>query len=197
MADNAQKTPLAVSLDRLGNVKAADAIGQLGKALPCSVVSVSGSIVTVKFEVQSGYTLPNITCPVFGPQYIRYPLQVGDKGVVFPADAYLGGVSGLGGGVASLTTPGNLSALVFFPIGNATWSAPDDPNAVVIYGPTGVIIRMADESVVLDLNPSKVDITGSVRISGNLSVGTGASGSFTTPAGQTVTVQDGIITNIY
>lgn len=31
---------------------------------------------------------------------------------------------------------------------------------------------------------------------GNVSVGTGASGTFTTPTGQTVTVQDGIIVNI-
>ena len=33
--------------------------------------------------------------------------------------------------------------------------------------------------------------------SGNVQVGTGATGSFTTPTGQTVTVQDGIVTNIY
>ena len=31
----------------------------------------------------------------------------------------------------------------------------------------------------------------------NLRAGNGASGAFTTPAGQTVTVQDGIITNIF
>jgi hypothetical protein len=35
------------------------------------------------------------------------------------------------------------------------------------------------------------------RTSGNFAVGTGCSGSFTTPTGQTVTVQDGIITNIF
>lgn len=35
-----------------------------------------------------------------------------------------------------------------------------------------------------------------VSTSQNLSVGTGASGTFTTPTGQTVTVQDGIIVNI-
>ena len=36
-----------------------------------------------------------------------------------------------------------------------------------------------------------------VSTTGNLRAGNGASGSFTTPLGQTVTVQDGIITNIF
>jgi hypothetical protein len=44
------------------------------------------------------------------------------------------------------------------------------------------------------------DHTGPINISGvngNLAVATGASGTFTTPTGNTVTVQDGIVTNIY
>lgn len=36
-----------------------------------------------------------------------------------------------------------------------------------------------------------------VTVSGSLSVGTGATGSFTTGAGDTVTVRDGVITNIF
>lgn len=40
-------------------------------------------------------------------------------------------------------------------------------------------------------------ITGDERITGGLSVGAGASGTFTTPSGLTVTVQDGIVTNIF
>jgi hypothetical protein len=40
-------------------------------------------------------------------------------------------------------------------------------------------------------------LTGSLDISENLTVGNGASGAFTTSDGQTVTVQDGIITNIF
>lgn len=40
-------------------------------------------------------------------------------------------------------------------------------------------------------------IRGEVTTTDNVKVGTGASGQFTTPTGQTVTVQDGIITNIY
>lgn len=40
-------------------------------------------------------------------------------------------------------------------------------------------------------------VKGEVQTTGNVVVGTGASGSFTTPTGQTVTVQDGIIVNIF
>lgn len=39
--------------------------------------------------------------------------------------------------------------------------------------------------------------TPGAEASENLTVGNGASGTFTTPTGQTVTVQDGIVTNIF
>lgn len=39
--------------------------------------------------------------------------------------------------------------------------------------------------------------TPSVICTGNLSAGNGVTGSFTTPTGQTVTVQNGIVTNIF
>lgn len=42
-----------------------------------------------------------------------------------------------------------------------------------------------------------VSIDGNASITGNLTVGGGATGSFSTPTGDTVTVQDGIITNIF
>src|ERR1700743_7474 len=123
MTDNAQKTPFQRSMNRFAEQKALSAIQITGKSLPASVVAVDGSIVTVKFEIQantsnSPFTLPNVTCPLAGPECIRYPTQSGAKGMVVSADAYLGGMSGLGGGVASLGLQANLSALVFFPFGN-------------------------------------------------------------------------------
>lgn len=153
MSSNAQKLPLARSLNAFAQRKALDQMQLMGKALPCSVVAVSGSIVTVNFEVTTNYTLPRVTCPVAGPEYIRLPIQVGDKGYVAAADAYLGGVSGLGGGVADLSMPANLSALVFCPIGNRNWTATPNANALVLYGPDGCILRD-----LLGLN--KVDLTG-------------------------------------
>lgn len=139
--NNAQKTHFAQTQNEFAEKKIADAIQILGKELPCSVVSVSGSIVTVKFEVQSGFTLPQVTVPLLGAEYIRYPIQSGCPGVVFSADARLGGVSGLGSGVATLGVPANLAALVFMPIGNVNWSATDDADAIVAYGPNGFILR--------------------------------------------------------
>ena len=139
----AQKTPLISSLNVFAQQKVKEAIYQLGKALPCSVVAVDGPIITVAFAVIGPYTLPQVVMPLFGPEYIRYPIQVGDLGVTFPVDVYLGGISGLGppGAVADMSqSQGNLSNLVFLPCGNKNWT-PVDPNAVTVYGPNGVVIR--------------------------------------------------------
>lgn len=68
--------------------------------------------------------------------------------------------------------PANLSALVFIPVANANWTQPAG------FG-------------------GAVGIDASVVTTDNLSVGNGASGSFTTANGQTVDVIDGIIVNIY
>lgn len=160
MATNSQKTHLAVELQKFNQQKVLSALQQLGKALPCSVVSVSGSIVTVKFEVNSTFTLPVVTMPIFGPEYIRYPTKVGDLGVTVAADAYLGGVSGLGGGVADLTSPANLSALFFMPVASTKWTPTDDPNKTVIYGPDGVVIRTVDKTASITVTQSGNTVRG-------------------------------------
>lgn len=183
MLDNAQKTPLGRGLNRFAEKKVVEAIQLLGKALPASVMAVSGSIVAVKFEVQTSLTLPTVTIPIAGPEWIRYPTQVGDKGAVFPADVYLGGMSGLGGGIADFSLQANLSALVFFPIGNKNWSATDNPNAVVIYGPDGVVLRTVDKLCTLTLTATGIKIKGNVEIDGNLAL----SGLITAPPGSVYT----------
>jgi hypothetical protein len=95
----AQKVPLSRSLSAFAQKKALSEIAKRGQALPGHVVAVSGAIVTVNFDVQ-GVTLPQVAMPLIGAEYIRWPIQVGDKGYAAAADAYLGGVSGLGGGTA-------------------------------------------------------------------------------------------------
>lgn len=166
MSANWQKTWLTDSLNRHAERKSTEAINRTTRALPCSVVSVSGAIVTVKFEVQSGFTLPQVTIPLFGPIYIRYPIQPGDKGMAIPADTYLGGMSGLGGGVANLTQRANLTALVFLPFGNTEWSAVD-PQAVTVYGPNGVVLRDTGSNSTFVLTPQSITMVGknSVTIS--------------------------------
>ena len=158
MVDNAQKTPFGRSMNSFARAKAQDAIQLTGRALPCSVVSIKGSIVQVKFEIQSSvFTLPNVTIPLFGPEYIRYPVQPGCKGVTIAADAYLGGMSGLGGGVADLTVRGNLTALVFLPIANSNWFTVD-ANSVVIYGPNGVTLMDQGQAVTFALTPNGITV---------------------------------------
>lgn len=191
MSDNHLKNPLLQSLNQFAQKKAISRIQELGKALPCSVVSVNGAIVTVQFNVNSEFTLPQVTIPLFGPIYIRYPIQPGDLGIVIPADAYLGGVSGLGGGVASLTARNNLSALVFLPIGNTAWSEVD-PNAVTIYGPNGVVLRDTASGSIFTLTPTTIAIS----TPNSYEVTCGATTFKTTPAGWTLSgtagnLQDG------
>ena len=158
MSGNEQKTPLARSLNQFAEKKIRGAMALLGNVLPAQVVSVSNSIVTVKFllaaTANSPYTLPNVTIPVAGPEYVRMPMQIGDTGIVIPSDVYLGGISGLGGGTADLSLQANLSSLIFLSIGNKNFSATDDPNAVVIYGPNGTILRNIAKTVTLTLNES-------------------------------------------
>ena len=163
MPDNSQKTALARTLNQFAERKTRGIIDLLGKALPASVVSIPTAgvpIVTVKFELTNiPYTLPQVTVPLAGSEYIRLPIQVGCKGMVLPAGAYLGGVSGLGGGTADLSERANLSTLVFFPIGNTAFAASEDTNAVVIYGPDGTIIRSTDKTAVLKVTKAECSVT--------------------------------------
>jgi len=158
-----QKIPLARSLPVFTTQKAVDEIQRRGQALPGHVISVSGSIVTVAFDVE-GESLPQVTIPLFGPEYIRYPVQVGDKGVAFPCSVYIGNVSGLGGTTPTTTNPGNLSALVWFPCGNANWSSAAS-NAVTVYGPNGVVLRDTNSDTVFTLTSSGLSVTAQTSIS--------------------------------
>lgn len=142
MANNAEKTFLGRTLSAFAEGKVQDGIQLQGKAFPVSIVTVNNWSVIVKFEVNAApFTLPNIEVPLSNSLYERPPLQIGDKGWVRPADARLGGVSGLGSGTADLSLPANLAALVFEPISNTNWDAPPDKNAYLIQGPNGFILR--------------------------------------------------------
>lgn len=174
MSDLAQKRPLARSLNEFAQRKALDQIQVLGKALPASVTAVDGSIVTVKFDLKSAFTLPNVTIPAMMWQWVRVPIQVGDKGLVVPADASLGATSGLGGGGADLSLSANLSALVWIPVARKDWAAAGDPNAVVIYGPNGVVLRDAGSACKMVLTPDGIVATlpagKALRVNGILEV---------------------------
>ncbi len=140
MASNFAKLWIQRKLNEAAIQRAKEQIFLTGWALPCRVVAVSGSIVTVSFQVDSTpWTLPRITIPKAESNWIRYPTQVGDFGYTVPADVHLGGISGLGVGTPKITaSPANLSGLVFHPVSNKGLP-PSDPNAVIAQGPNGFI----------------------------------------------------------
>ncbi|WP_256097496.1 hypothetical protein [Burkholderia cenocepacia] len=146
-------------------------------------MKVSGAIVTVEFELQGTWTLPPVTIPKAESSWIRNPTQVGDKGITVPADAYLGGISGLGGGTADFRRRGNLSALVFLPVSNAG-SGPDDPNAAQVCGPNGMIARTTQGT------PSSciVNQSGVTMEYGGASLSLTASGIVMSFGGHTITL---------
>jgi hypothetical protein len=87
---------------------------------------------------------------------------------------------------------------------------PPDPTMVegemLIKAPDGTSIKFTHDHQILLNAPQQIVETAATTVaieaptasaSGNFSVGTGATGSFTTPTGLTVLVQDGIVTNIY
>lgn len=163
MTNSAQKTPLGQSLNRFARTVALAAIQQTGRALPCTVKAVKGAIVTVAFDVQAApgqaaITIPSVTIPIIGSEYIRLPIQPGCRGMTVAADAYLGGTSGLGGGIATLTQQGNLTALAFVPLGSVNFSQ-QDGDVLVMYGPQGV--TLADQSFAskIMLTPSGITLT--------------------------------------
>lgn len=153
------KLNFASSMNRFTERKIENALQKSGKVLPASVVKQTGNMITVSFELRDiPYVLPQVTIPLFGPQYIRYPMQPGDKGIVIPADTYIGGVSGQGGGTADMTPPANLSALVFLPISNTEWQGVDG-QVVTVYGPEGVTLRDSGSNTTFLLKPDSIAIS--------------------------------------
>lgn len=60
----------------------------------------------------------------------------------------------------------------------------------------GALVITSPDPGTLTINCENVQVNGNVGISENLTIGNGASGTFTSSDGKVVTVQDGIITNI-
>ena len=177
MAADHLKTPYGWRVNELATRRAMDAIQGTGRALPASVVSGNGTFVTVNFEWQSPFTLPQVRVPVLTSEYFRAPIGPGCKGVVIPADYSLGGVSGLGGSVANPTKQSNLGALVFAPIGTTGFPAVPDGFAVM-YGQAGAIIRDAGSRTVITVTPTGVTIaltSGNVTVTGGDVVADGIS----------------------
>jgi hypothetical protein len=178
MSANELKTPIVFYQPLAMRTATQNENQQRAQGLPCHVVKVvSSGIVEVAFDVTGPpYTFPQSTLPVHMSEWGRIPVQVGDKGYAVPADAYLGGVTGLGGGTADLVRRGNLTSLAFQPLGNASWPAVD-PNAYTLYGPNGAVLKDQQDKNNFTLTPNAVTLTLTV---GDVTI--------TVPSGQRVTI---------
>lgn len=186
----AQKLNLNKSLNNFAQNKIDDTAQVAGRPLPAVVVAQSGKMVTVSVSLNSGFTIPELTVPIFGPEYVRYPMQPGDKGMLLNMGIYIGGMSGQGGGVADLTVPQNLSALVYLPISNTEWESVD-PNVVTIYGPEGVTIRDAESNTTFVLTPDAIAIVAP----GNFNITVGGTIINLTPTGWSISGVNGELTD--
>lgn len=153
---DAQKYPFVQGLMNVVKTQSDDRAAIEGRSLPCHVVSVKGQIVTVQFDMlPDGVQYPQVTIPIATFPYIRYPIQVGDRGVTVAADVSLRGVSGLGTGIASRAFTMSLVPLFFIPLSNSGWSE-EDPNKIVLYGPDGAILKTEDGASSITVEPGKI-----------------------------------------
>lgn len=161
MADNALTMPLAFHLPRAIDKRTQDK-NQIGsQSIPVSVTKVVGEHVQVKVEAQGKFTIPgNMLYPQVFSAWIRQPTQVGDKGVLVPADYYLGGMSGNAGGVANYSGRGNLTPLAFVQLSQKSFPTNNtrNLNQAFINGPQGVRLQTTDGNAFIDIG------TGAIRI---------------------------------
>lgn len=173
-----QKYPFNVALSEMIGRKTADdnAIG--GRLLPAHVTAVSGQIVTVKFDVlpEQGVVYPSVTVPVATFPYIRYPIQVGDKGVTLCAEVSLANQCGLGKGLPSRAAPPSMAALYFIPLAHVDFSEVD-PNKITLYGPDGAILRTegfessvtVDKTSITQKAPQRIELEAAeIYLKGNI-----------------------------
>jgi hypothetical protein len=171
---------LQQKLNRQARNQALQAIQQTGRVLPCKIVAVNGSLVTVNFEVMNPPTLPQIEIPLAQGQWMRAPVQPGDYGITVAADASLYGIDGSDGGVADLDiATGNLSALLFLPVASTVFSAPPREGMAWANGPHGARIGDSANTAYIDVNTD----TRTVMIHAGGNLWTFGPGGFTMSSG--------------
>lgn len=160
MSDFAKKISFAENLSNAIKWQNQSDNAQMGWQLPCKVAAVdlTDGFVTVDFQVtNTNLKFPQITIPVIGWRYIRYPIQVGDAGLTISIDTNLNFIAGQASGITSLTSQGNLGpTLAFMPIMQTTMANSDNPQAVVVVGPQGVILRDDAGDSVVTISPTGI-----------------------------------------
>lgn len=183
MSDYSKKLSFPQNVANIARYATDTVDAMYGWQLPCTVVEVDAKdgFVTVNFEVErTSLPLPQITIPVMGWQWIRYPIQVGDAGVTISIDTNTLYIAGVLKGKTGMTPMGNLGpTLMFMPIMQKTMVDSPDKNATIIYGPNGAQIFDYDPTkppednvnAIIQLTPTQIDIKmkggAEVKLSGN------------------------------
>lgn len=154
-----QKYSFNVALSEMIQQKTADINALAGRLLPAHVVAVSGQLVTVHFDIlpEPGVVYPDVTIPIATFEYLRWPVQVGDKGVTLCADVSLALQTGQGINLPSRAAPPSLTALYFLPLASTQFSEVD-PNKITLYGPDGAVLRTQDNNSKITVNKQRIDM---------------------------------------
>ena len=171
--------------------RASELLENIGVALPCEVVSVAGQMVEISFLVaQSPWTLPNVTIPCAGQSPWNYlPTQVGDTGLAVSATVFLGQLIGTVSSPATFQPPGNLGAMVFFPVGRKAFTPPN-ANAALLQGIDGVITQTTTGTA----SSVVTNQSGTVVTFGSNTVTVNSNGITMTGGGKTVTIDSSGVT---
>lgn len=141
MVDGSLTRPVNYNLSRHTNQKSNDFSLIDSKGIPCHVIAIDRDMVTVAFDTHNSvWTLPTMKMPVAMSGYARDATQVGDHGYAVKSNYYLGGNSGLGGGVADYGPRSNLTPLTFHPMSRTQNQTRDYNQYTVTGGTTGVKI---------------------------------------------------------
>jgi hypothetical protein len=139
MVDSSIKWPINYSTNRFASQRSNDFQTNMSKGIPCHVTKIDKDMVTVAFDTKNNvWTVPTMKMPQAFSGYARDATQVGDHGYACPSDYYLGGNSGLGGGIANYAPRGNLTALAFHPMSRTANQTRDYDKYTVTGGKNGV-----------------------------------------------------------
>jgi len=162
---NGQKFPFNVALSQAMQRESENQQALTGRLWPCHVVAVQGQIVTVKFDLlpEMGVVIPDATIPIATFEYIRYPVQIGDKGVTLCAEVSIAAHVGLGKGLATRARMPSMAALYFLPLAQMGFSQVD-PNKITLYGPDGAVLRTAGGESSITVDPTSIVQEAPTRI---------------------------------
>lgn len=180
MSDISHKLPAAWSLSQVARKHANDSQAWAPQALPCTVVSKDGTVLTVSFPINSNYQFKTIKIAQAHSNYFIEPTQANDLGFITPGGAYLGGQTGLGGGAANLYPPHNLTTAIYQPVSNTNFII-SDPNAAIVRGPNGAIISDMPAKQTIVVTPTAITISDQyenqiIMASGKIAIKPGAAG---------------------